>query len=59
MRKIDILPCAPGILVNVPTEMLPEFKQAFKRAISTWQDCTPEMQDFIYRLLDRPRVPPL
>ena len=35
----------------VPKAMLPEFKHAIKRALSTWQDASPEMRQFASELI--------
>jgi hypothetical protein len=42
-----------SIRVIVPATMVAEFKQMAFRAINTWQDATPQMRDFIDRLLQR------
>lgn len=39
--------------IVVPKSMVPEFQQMAQRAINTWQDPSPEMRDFIDRLLQR------
>lgn len=53
MRKIDILKRPLNLQIHVPNEMVAEFKLMAQRAINTWQDASPEMRDFIDRLLER------
>lgn len=42
--------------ISIPPSMVAEFKQMAVRAISTWQDCSPEMRDFYDRLLGKEHI---
>lgn len=41
-----------GLIVEVPTKLLPEFIEMVMRANNTWQDRSQEMKEFRVRMFD-------
>lgn len=49
-QRITITEGSTDTIIGIPSEALPEFKEAMTRAMNTWQSPSPEFRQFYDRL---------